>query len=413
MSFQLSLIITVRPIFVILSLLIGVYSESTLASSEACIQFYKQTSIVKSHYGLTPEFQNTQILLLSYMGTGKYFINMHRLIAENLPKGIKAFAVIPSAAKADNQKAFDHSNFYKDQMKDLIEKGQLSLIEIPVDGSFSVSEHPNWIRDFMSNTALTKDGKVKFLNAAYFNPTADYTEKIIQEKVAVEIGKLTGRGVENMELPFKFEWGNWENDGLGNIFVSKVFLKSNRDLSQFVNMDYGEIKREFELWFRTHVNSSLKVHWIKQLPTEPTGHVDLMFKFVDANTVVLAKSPNIYEQAELLKAKKQLENLGKTVHTIDVAVADVERELGRNPFTPFRSYTNSLILNSPGQAQSIVYVPKYANEQYPELESYDKAAKKMYESLGFKTIMVDSGDAIDDQGAVHCATCTIPIYNKK
>jgi agmatine/peptidylarginine deiminase len=70
----------------------------------------------------------------------------------------------------------------------------------------------------------------------------------------------------------------------------------------------------------------------------------------------------------------------------------------------FLNYANSLIVNG------VVYMPVYSSgSSYMGMtQEHDRLAQRIYESMGYKVVPVDSTVFIYFRGSIHCTTSEIP-----
>ena len=70
----------------------------------------------------------------------------------------------------------------------------------------------------------------------------------------------------------------------------------------------------------------------------------------------------------------------------------------------FPNYANSLIVNG------VVYMPVYSSgSNYMGMtQEHDRLAQRIYESMGYKVVPVDSTVFIYFRGSIHCTTSEIP-----
>lgn len=279
-------------------------------------------------------------------------------------------------------------------LESYIKSGRIEIVEVPVGKDFNGwSDHGNWSRDFVSQLALGKDGKLKFLNMKYHRESADRSDDFIQSYLAKKYERLLGYQIEVIDVPFYFEWGNFTTDGRGNFFVSEKVFEINNKFK--LSLD----KRSVGKWIRETFGSQSKIVWITPPKAESTGHVDMIMKFLDSKRVLIVKTDFKLWKNYLERLASDMESRGYEVHRIEMGFS--EDEIQNSRWAQFRSYTNSLIIGN------TVYVPQYDDANLT-IASKDELARKLYRSLGYQMIKIDSSTSINAGGAVHCLTCNIP-----
>jgi agmatine/peptidylarginine deiminase len=134
---------------------------------------------------------------------------------------------------------------------------------------------------------------------------------------------------------------------------------------------------------------------LPELPSEATGHVDMVAQFLSPNQVAIAvpveESPPELKQA-----------LDKARHALTEAAAahGQELEFVELPIVSHReryySYVNGL------RIPSHYFVPRYSNvDRKLEAEIYRRLAHALD---GIRVVDVDSDDMIESGGAIHCVT---------
>ena len=207
-----------------------------------------------------------------------------------------------------------------------------------------------WPTDSFPNLVIDQ-GEYKFIDSRYYEGFEP--DKIIADMFNTELERS---GIT-------FEHGNLVSNAMGDCYVVK------------------------EIWANRLEDDAFDVFGCKSLTRLEwkygIGHADEILKFLSDDVVVTMDK----EIIPMLKAK------GYKVHLLPKAP---------NPppgVMPQRSYVNSLQIND------TIYVPQYKNA----LEN--KVALKVYESLGFKVIGIDTTYTSDyGGGALHCLTKTYPSF---
>ncbi|MBU0532020.1 agmatine deiminase family protein [Candidatus Micrarchaeota archaeon] len=245
---------------------------------------------------------------------------------------------------------------------------------------FHIPSNGVWTRDYGPTTVIGANNSSAFIWNPYIIDGVPYS------KSDVEVGTTLGLylDVPVYRLPIVIEGGNIISDGKGTIMVMDSVLTNNADIDQShlesIMEDYYGAKRLIIL---------------PEAPGELCGHIDLIVKFVDEDTLLVAQAPVDHKWHDSLESiADQLENItaanGKNYEVIRVLISSTTDE------TAEWSYINSLTLNSK------VLVPIYGTpEDEQALELYRQAMPE-YEIIGIN-------DSIYPIGAIHCQTKEIPL----
>lgn len=385
-----------KKIFFMFSLLL-LSSWQLQARTYQCLNHYTSKKIGP---GPIPEFAKQDYIVMSLFSNDDFTFPLQTKIISNLPKDTKALILVPSSPDKDSY-YHNFSESYRDELskhflflESYIKTGRVELLEVPVANDFNGwSDHGNWTRDFMSQLTIDKTGKIKFLNLKYHRETADKTDSFVQEFLIAKYEKQLGYKIERIDVPFYFEWGNFTTDGKGHFFVSEKIFEINERFDAKTN------KTQVNKWLREQFGTRSKITWIKPPKEENTGHVDMMMKFIDSERVLVAQTEHPTWKKHLDKIALTMQERGYQVHRIDMGLTD--QEIANNQWAQFRSYTNALIVDK------TVYVPQFDDPSL-FLANKDRAARKVYRSLGFNVLLVNNSSSINAGGAAHCLTSTIP-----
>jgi len=191
-------------------------------------------------------------------------------------------------------------------------------------------------------------------------------------------------GVPAYRLPLIVEGGNIVGDGQGTFIMFESVLYHNPEVTR---ESLERIMREYFGCQRLILFPMLKA--------EMSGHIDMVVKFLDASTVLVAQSDPKYQWYEDFEAiAAQLAQTPSatgenyTVHRVMLAEND-------NNSLNYWTYVNSLILNHK------VIVPTFGVEQ-------DEKALELYRQImpGYEVVGVNFSDF--PLGSVHCNTKEIP-----
>lgn len=241
-----------------------------------------------------------------------------------------------------------------------------------------------WTRDYapvkIYNKSLNKFELIafKYLKAepkkdSLYKKGARYIEDI-QEKIADTL-KLK---LKHSDLAV--EGGNMLSDEKGNVYISSKLLENNpaktasQIESELLELGLGE-----------------KIIWLTKLPNdvEPTGHVDLVMRFIGPNKVFVPSSKNKKANSAFNKIAKELKQSGLEIERLEISSNSISTLDGSKTI---ESPTNAL------QFQSNIIIPQYGSE-------YDQEAQNFYQALGLNVIFA-TGETMQSAGSVHCMTYT-------
>jgi len=134
---------------------------------------------------------------------------------------------------------------------------------------------------------------------------------------------------------------------------------------------------------------------LPELPSESTGHVDMVAQFLSVDKVAIAvptKASPAPVRAALERARLALE-LAAEVHGQPLSFVELPIESHRDRYY---SYVNGL------RTPSHYFVPSYSNvSRKLEREAHQRLSDALE---GVKVVAVDSDEMIESGGAIHCVT---------
>ncbi len=181
----------------------------------------------------------------------------------------------------------------------------------------------------------------------------------------------------------RIEGGNFFADGMGTCFITERAIEQN-----------AGYLTEQEVYDRLEDYCGCEtVHVLEKL-NDGTGHIDMFFKLLDVDTILLARyNPGDPEYSTLENNATYLAGLTSSIGT---PYEIVRIQMPGSP-SAYWTYTNSLIVNNK------VFVPTYN-------VASDAAALALYETAmpGYTAVGIDSSGVIGSGGAVHCTTKVVP-----
>jgi agmatine deiminase len=247
-----------------------------------------------------------------------------------------------------------------------------------------------WVRDYGTVVGEDEHGELASVYAHYLTQP-NYPQQRDDASAA--------RWSAYEELPARLldlrtEGGNLWTDGEGTLIMSEQVFRSNPHLNR------TEIERRLHEVFVFE-----KLIILPRLRMEETGHIDLVLKLANANTVLMSKPSNqglgawlndgrLRSTRHLLEYATNARGEHYTIH--ELPALPMYFNWGVYPI--WRSYTNSLTINGR------VLVPVYGvDEDEQALEIYRRVMPE-HEVIG-----IDCKVGINGGGAVHCLTREIPM----
>jgi agmatine deiminase len=240
-----------------------------------------------------------------------------------------------------------------------------------------------WVRDFGPFIGYTAQGERAAIGAV-FDPLPAYPQAL-DAAMAARYAAL--RYLPFRRIDLHTEGGNFWSDGQGTLLVSVGLYERNPHLSR------AEVEHRLSQAFahqRLLVTPSL---W-----REETGHVDLLVKWGDARTLLVAaptwfNQRALHETAALLR--KAHNAAGEPFRTFILPMPRPYLNWGIWPV--WRSYTNALTVNGR------VLVPVFGiPEDSAALATYQRALPQ------FQIVPIMCAAAANGGGAVHCLTKEVP-----
>jgi agmatine deiminase len=232
-----------------------------------------------------------------------------------------------------------------------------------------------WIRDYGPTNVMAGGGRA-FIWNNYYERYTSYAK--LSADAASELGRYYDVPVHR--VPLVVEGGNIITDGKGTVVMFDSVLANNPDY------DVERLRKVMEKYY-----GSDRLILLPSLEGELTGHVDMVVKFVDEDTLMVAESEESFRWhrdfeaiAGMLSGTKS--SSGRNYEVIRVKVASGGKDPAR-----FWSYINSVTVNGS------VIVPVFGTkEDALALDLYGKAMP------GYKVVGIDMSDY--PVGSVHCQT---------
>jgi agmatine deiminase len=243
-----------------------------------------------------------------------------------------------------------------------------------------------WVRDYGPFVGLDEKGEQVVVSAT-FDPLTTYPQ---MNDNALALRWAAHNEIPAREISLHTEGGNYWSDGAGTLMVSDELLIRHAQLG----LSREEVERRLHEAFAFE-----KLIVTPHLLQEETGHVDMVTKLADAQTVLVTEAEpsinagNLRRTAEMFRAETNARGQPYTV----IELPALPRYFNWGAFSVWRSYTNALTVNGR------VLVPVYG-------EPTDDAALLTYERAmpGYTIIPINCRAGANGGGAVHCMTKEVP-----
>ncbi|MBR58570.1 MAG: hypothetical protein CMH54_11175 [Myxococcales bacterium] len=246
-----------------------------------------------------------------------------------------------------------------------------------------------WMVDYGPVPIKNAVGTVAFVDFRYYHP------RIFDDAMPTRVG-YDVFGVDTFRMPINFEGGNIQMDSMGTCYTTQGVLWDNSDRSE------AEIRDLFEDYLGC---SQLVI--VAPLANEGTRHIDMFFKLVDDNTVILGEyqtwqdglnKPLLDDNADLLESVVLADGSGLNVVRMPMPSNDNQNT--------WRTYINSTFITGP--LGKVNEWPTYSVD--PDLQAQ---AEAVWESTmpGWTHQKVLSDTIITWNGAMHCISRTVPGGN--
>ncbi len=242
---------------------------------------------------------------------------------------------------------------------------------------FEYEHEAFWTRDYGPWSVRTESGEVGFVDPRY------YPTRYRDDAVPTLLGERIGTPIYRPK--FSAEGGNLMSNGSGLCVTTTRLNYNNPPLKTY------EMHDVLSEWVGCR-----QTVFLEPLKGERTGHVDLIAKFTQVDTVLLGS----YRVSDDADNAARLDRNAQRLSEVRLSDGRPLRIL-RVPMPPndsnyFPTYTNSLLVNG------TLIMPSFG--EHPELEV--RAVEVYREALPQDTVveLVDASDVIEFGGAVHCTT---------
>lgn len=236
-----------------------------------------------------------------------------------------------------------------------------------------------WVRDYGPVVAQNVKGEQVAVKLA-FDPLPNYPQDLDN---TMPLRWAAHEEIPVRHLDLHLEGGNIWSDGQGTLIMASQIFHSNLGLTRTQLLDQLHSVFDFS-----------KLIITPRLEREETGHVDLLVKLADPETVLIPHASS-FNRAALRRTaeifRRTTNALGQPYRIFELPNPPLYLNWGVYPV--WRTYTNSLTVNGR------VLVPVFGIRSDAEaLEVYQKAMPD------FTIIPIDCAPGANGGGAVHCLT---------
>ncbi|MGQ9846529.1 MAG: agmatine deiminase family protein [Bacteroidales bacterium] len=258
-----------------------------------------------------------------------------------------------------------------------------------------------WIRDYGPNTIYVNDVDSLYLVDWVYNrprPQDDASPQQFATLMQLPLYQCTQPPTDLVATG-----GNWVSDGFGTAFSSKLILTENAAISSYnqtpkSETDIDNIVRDY-LGIDRYIKMDV-------LPYDGIHHIDMHFKLLDEETLLVGQYPNGISDGPQIEANlNYILNNFNSVYGTPYKVVRIPMPPSTSGLWPsngayYRTYTNSLIINK------TILVPTY-------YEQYDTTALRIYRQAmpGYRVVGINANSIISQSGAIHCTTHEIGAVN--
>jgi N-dimethylarginine dimethylaminohydrolase len=277
-----------------------------------------------------------------------------------------------------------------------------------------------WVRDWFPRFVSDR-GREFFLSFGY------HTSQMAPHIEQLE-AKIKSKGFPVVKIDAFVEQGNVILTESGDLFIS-----ASRGVKEINEKNFSEIKNEIES------KTGLRVHYVRSVTRESTGHVDMFMTYLGEKKILLARSENPELSESLEATAKQLKELGYEVLRVKNAGSDFtpQNDFGTTSI-PIYSYTNMIVRGKKvflptysdyfksRTEHEVPGIPKYQLEngvpkphnfhedplwiaEYEKYKADDATAIRALQTQGFEVIPIAMNSVIEKGGVLHCLTADIPL----
>ncbi|RME08101.1 MAG: hypothetical protein D6816_05910, partial [Bacteroidetes bacterium] len=287
-------------------------------------------------------------------------------------------------------------------------KSQLQASGIALDNVRFVLINNNsvWMRDYGPNCVYGNDvEELYFIDWIYNRPSRqqdNLSPVILGDSLGIPVYEMTAAPYDLVNTG-----GNFNVDGLGTAFASKLVLDENKPGNIYGAGPHDEQAIDEMMGLFMGLERYIKM---ETLPYDVIHHIDMHMKLLDEGTLLVGQYPEGVADGPQIEANLNyvLDNFpssfGKPYRVVRIIQPPDFGGSYPNTNGDYRTYTNSVFVNK------TILVPTYETQ-------YDTIALRVYRENfpGYKIVGINANEMIWANGALHCITKEIgvgePLWN--
>ncbi|MAW87840.1 MAG: hypothetical protein CMJ42_15075 [Phyllobacteriaceae bacterium] len=281
-------------------------------------------------------------------------------------------------------------------------KSQLQASGIALDNVRFVLINNNsvWMRDYGPNCVYGNDvEELYFIDWIYNRPSRqqdNLSPVILGDSLGIPVYEMTAAPYDLVNTG-----GNFNVDGLGTAFASKLVLDENKPGNIYGAGPHDEQAIDEMMGLFMGLERYIKM---ETLPYDVIHHIDMHMKLLDEGTLLVGQYPEGVADGPQIEANLNyvLDNFpssfGKPYRVVRIIQPPDFGGSYPNTNGDYRTYTNSVFVNK------TILVPTYETQ-------YDTIALRVYRENfpGYKIVGINANEMIWANGALHCITKEIGV----
>lgn len=281
-------------------------------------------------------------------------------------------------------------------------KSQLQASGIALDNVRFVLINNNsvWMRDYGPNCVYGNDvEELYFIDWIYNRPSRqqdNLSPVILGDSLGIPVYEMTAAPYDLVNTG-----GNFNVDGLGTAFASKLVLDENKPGNIYGAGPHDEQAIDEMMGLFMGLERYIKM---ETLPYDVIHHIDMHMKLLDEGTLLVGQYPEGVADGPQIEANLNyvLDNFpssfGKPYRVVRIIQPPDFGGSYPNNNGDYRTYTNSVFVNK------TILVPTYETQ-------YDTIALRVYRENfpGYKIVGINANEMIWANGALHCITKEIGV----
>lgn len=279
---------------------------------------------------------------------------------------------------------------------------ELQAANVPLNNVqfFIINNNSVWVRDYGPNCVYANDvEELYFVDWIYNRPSRpqdNISPSLLADSLGIAIFETTGAPYDMVNTG-----GNFNPDGLGSAFASKLILDENKPGNSYGVGPHDEASIDQMMQLFMGIERYIKM---ETLPYDVIHHIDMHIKLLDEGTLLVGYYPEGVADGPQIEANLSyvldnfLSPFGKPYRVIRIPQPPDFGGQYPNNNGDYRTYTNSVFVNK------TILIPTYE-------EKYDTTALRIYREAfpGYKVFGINANAMIGANGALHCITKEIGV----